>query len=325
MEKNAINNIRLGVFIIAGLIILVVSLYIIGQNQNFFGSNFSLKARFHNVNGLMPGNNVRFSGIQCGTVKDIEIINDSTIEVLMLIREKTSSYIRSNARASIGTEGLMGNKIINIFPGTADAPPISDGGMLSTVAEKGIDDIVGSLSATGDNAVTISSSLKLTAEQINGSPVLEQLLTDTTMTENLHQSLANFKQASLEIGQAAMAINLMMSEVQKGGGAAGVLLTDRQSAAHLTHTIERIRNASERADTLVANIQELANDIHYDLNQGKGAAHLLLKDSSITQRLQNSMENIEKGTAAFNEDMQALKHNFLLRRYFRRQERAKAK
>ena len=84
MKKNSINNIKLGIFIIAGLFILVVSLYLIGKNQHFFGSNFVLKARFHNVEGLMPGNNVRFSGIQCGTVKDIEIINDTTIEVTML-------------------------------------------------------------------------------------------------------------------------------------------------------------------------------------------------------------------------------------------------
>lgn len=311
----------LGIFIIAGLLVLVVSLYMIGQNQNFFGSNFSLTARFRNVNGLMPGNNVRFSGIQCGTVKNIKIINDTTIEVRMLINQKTSVYIRSNARATIGSEGLMGNKVVNILPGNAGAPFISDGGRLSTGQEKGIDDILGALSATSDNALAISSSLKKTVDKINNSPVFTGLFTDTTLAYNLRQSLNNIRNGSMEIREAATTINQVIDGVRQGKGAAGILLSDSETASQVAQIVENMHNASDHADKLVAGLDSLALDMRTDVVHGKGAMHLLLKDSSVVKQVQNSLENIKEGTSSFNESMNALKHSFLLRGYFKKQQR----
>src|SRR6185312_5708238 len=116
MAKQSINNIKLGVFVIAGLLVIIVSLYLIGKNQSLFGSSFTVRARFKNIGGLMPGNNVRFAGIQAGTVKSIKIINDSTVEVSFLIEKKVKPYIHKNSFVTIGTEGLMGNKVLNITP-----------------------------------------------------------------------------------------------------------------------------------------------------------------------------------------------------------------
>jgi len=325
MENKTINNIKLGIFIISGLLILVVSLYLIGQNQNFFGSNFSLVARFRNVNGLMPGNNVRFSGIQCGTVRGIDIINDTTIEVRMSINQKTSAYIRSNAHAAIGSEGLMGNKVVNIFPGSSDAPIIKDGGILRTGAEKGLDDILGTLSATGDNALAISSSLKKASDKINGSPAFTELLADTTLALNVQRSLSNICSASEQIREASVTINRMIEGIKQGKGAAGILLNDSKTETNVAQIIAHINNASERADKLITGLDTLAQDLRADLNQGTGTAHLLLKDSFIVNQLQHSIDNIDKGTGAFNESMEALKHNFLLRGYFRKQQRKKNK
>lgn len=323
MRKNAINNIRLGIFIIAGVIIIVVSLYLIGQNQNFFGSNFSLKVRFRNVGGLMPGNNVRFSGIQCGTVKDIEIIDDTTIEVSMLISDKTSRYIRHNASASIGTEGLMGNKVINIAPGTSDAPVMTEGGMLHTESKKGIDDLLGTFAMTGDNAQVISANLKQTSERLNNSSLTRELLDDTMIIRYLRRTLKNFRTASGDITVAAAGVKMMIGEAQAGKSVAGVLLSDRQAAAQVTDAISHLRNAAEKADKLVTNIDSLVGGMQSDLNNGRGTAYLLLKDSLTVARLQRSLDNVEHGTKAFHEDMEALKHNFLLRGYFRKQERKK--
>lgn len=323
MKKNTTNNIRLGIFIIAGLLILVVSLYMIGENQNFFGSNFLVKARFRDVNGLMPGNNVRFSGIQCGTVKDIEIINDTTIEVRMLISEKTSPYIRSNARAAIGTEGLMGNKVINIFPGTGNAAVISDGNMLYTDMGKGIDDMFGTLSTTADNAKAISESLNAIADRINNSRVLNELLNDTTIPGNLHQTMKNLKNASTEIQDAAIDINWIVKGIKNGKGAAGILLADPKTATTISATIEHIHSAAGQADRLITDLDSMTGSVLTNFYQGNGVAGLLLKDTVVVKRVQNSLENIEKGTEAFKEDMNALKHNFLLRGYFKKQERKK--
>ncbi len=116
MAKKIISNVKLGVFVLAGLLFLVILLYMIGKNRNLFGSNYVLKARFENIQGLVAGNNVKFAGIQAGTVKSINIINDTLIEVTMVIEKRMSKIIHKNAIASISTEGLVGNKVLNITP-----------------------------------------------------------------------------------------------------------------------------------------------------------------------------------------------------------------
>ena len=88
MAKRSINTLKLGTFVIAGLGFLVMLLYVIGKNQNVFGNTFMLKARFENVHGLMPGNSIRFGGIDAGSVKKIEVLNDTTIEVTLLVKSK---------------------------------------------------------------------------------------------------------------------------------------------------------------------------------------------------------------------------------------------
>ncbi len=79
MAKRVVNNVKLGIFVLGGLLFLVFLLYMIGKNRNMFGNTYVLKARFENVSGLVAGNNVRFSGIQAGTVKKVKILNDTTL------------------------------------------------------------------------------------------------------------------------------------------------------------------------------------------------------------------------------------------------------
>lgn len=93
MANQGENNIKLGVFILAGLLVLMLSFYMIGKNHNMFGSDFKLKVHFTNLNGLMEGNNVLFSGIQAGTVTNIELLNDTTIEVTLMIDNNVRAYI----------------------------------------------------------------------------------------------------------------------------------------------------------------------------------------------------------------------------------------
>ena len=99
MAQETSKNIRVGAFVLIGTALLIFSLYLIGAKQNLFGSTFELKSQFKNVNGLMPGNNVRFTGIDVGTVKSVEIINDSTVNVTMVIEDKVQAFIKKNATA----------------------------------------------------------------------------------------------------------------------------------------------------------------------------------------------------------------------------------
>ncbi|HEU5291411.1 MAG TPA: MCE family protein, partial [Cyclobacteriaceae bacterium] len=107
MQNKQIDNAKVGLLVMAGVIFLVLTLYMIGKNRNLLGSTFTIKAVLTNVNGLVPGNNVRFKGIDVGTVKSIDVANDTAIYVTMTIDEEMKPYLRKNAIASIGTDGLM--------------------------------------------------------------------------------------------------------------------------------------------------------------------------------------------------------------------------
>jgi len=115
MSKEIARNLRLGFFVIAGLLLLISSLYMVGSKRNLFNSTIKVNVTFHNVNGLMEGNNVRFSGIDVGTVSKIEIASDTIIHVELMIDKSVAKFISSSSVASIGTDGLMWNKLVNIL------------------------------------------------------------------------------------------------------------------------------------------------------------------------------------------------------------------
>lgn len=315
------NNIKLGVFVLAGLLLFILTLYVIGKNENYFGSNFELKARFANVNGLVNGDNIRFAGIQAGTVKRITLINDTAIEVTLLLDNAMRPFIRTNALASIGSEGLMGNKIINIQPVTGPAALVQPGDHLPVEKIVGTDEMLATLAKTNNNIEDISEDLKGTIRRINSSTALWTILNDGSLARNLRSSLAAINQASQNANALTTDLRVVMADTRAGKGSVGALLRDTALSSNLTQAVEKIRSAGVRTDQLVTSLQETIDSIHQDVTGGQGAVHSLLKDPALVTSLNASMENIRQGTAAFNQDMEALKHNFLLRGYFRKQEK----
>jgi phospholipid/cholesterol/gamma-HCH transport system substrate-binding protein len=325
MEEQTKNNIRLGLLVLAGLFLLILTLYGVGKNQNLFGSSFQLKARFSNISGLMKGNNIRFSGIQVGTVKNIEILNDTTIEVTMLIDKKVQPFIHANALASIGTEGLMGNKIINITPSNAAAPGVAGGTMLATQRIVNTDEMLQVLARTNNNIADISEDLKSAAHRIRSSTGLWSLLGDTGLAIHLRASLANIDRAAVHTRQFTEDIREMVSGAREGKGSIGRLLTDTAFYHDLEQAALTIHQAGKGAGDLVAHLDEMTQQVRRDIQEGKGAANALLRDSQLVIKLNASLDNIRQGTDGFNQNMEALKHNFLFRGYFRRLEKEKKK
>lgn len=325
MEEQTKNNIRLGLLVLAGLFLLILALYGVGKNQNLFGSNFQLKARFSNISGLMKGNNIRFSGIQVGTVKSIEILNDTTIEVTMLIDRKVQPFIHANAVASIGTEGLMGNKIINITPSNAVAPGVAGGMMLATQRIVNTDEMLQVLARTNNNIADISEDLKSTAHRIRSSTGLWSLLGDTSLAIHLRASLANIDRATIHTRQFTEDIRDMIAGAREGKGSIGRLLTDTAFYHDLEQAALTIDRAGKGAGDLVAHLDGMTQQVRRDIEEGKGAANALLRDSQLVIKLNASLDNIRQGTDGFNQNMEALKHNFLFRGYFRRLEKQKKK
>jgi len=324
MGNYAENNMRLGIFVLVGLIALIFAFYMVGKNKSIFGDSFELKARFSNSNGLMKGSNVLYSGIQAGTVKSLEIINDSTIEATLLIDDDVKSFIHRNAIVTIGTEGLMGNKVIQITPFKGNSPLVKEGDLLESKKVASIDEMLQTLSRTNENIAGISDGLKHSVNEINNSDVWK-LFRNKGAVDEITSTINHMNQASINASAFTKDLGLMLSQTKRGKGAAGLLLSDTAFATQLNMALTRIKSAGDNANELTVQLNQMASDLQKDLNQSNGFLNFLVKDSLFIKKLNTTMDNIEKGTDGFNQNMEALKHNFLFRGYFRRLEKEKEK
>jgi phospholipid/cholesterol/gamma-HCH transport system substrate-binding protein len=322
MAEQKENNIKLGVFVLAGLLVLIFTFYIIGKNSNLFGADFKLKVRFTNLNGLTEGSNVLFSGIQAGTVKSTELINDTTLEVTMQINSKVRSYIHKNALAGIGTEGLMGNKIINITPVGGSSATVVDGDVLGAQKMVNMDEIIATLSKTNNNVAQISEVLKGIVLRIDSSDILK-LLNDKSIGVSLKSSLQNIYKVTGNANQMMIGINTMVTQMKSGKGTMGLLLTDTAMAANLKETMVKVKAAGTNANNMTIQLNEIAKQFNHYLTNGKGPVHTLLADSIMSNNLSKTMDNLQRGTDGFNQNMEALKHNFFFKGYFKDQAKKK--
>ena len=313
------NHIRLGLFVAAGLACLLVTLYLVGQKHNLFNKKLIVQADFRNVSGLLTGNNVRLGGIAVGTVKKIQIMNDTTVRVLMNLNQDVRPFVRKNAVAMVGTDGLVGNTIINLNPGPGPAaPPVNPGDVLQTRTPVGIDAMLSTLDVSNKNLVGITRDLREITGKLNNSKALWQLLNDQTIATSMHQSLRNVSAATSQLRNASRDVQTLTSGVRQGRGPIGYLLTDKAFASQLGHAAGKLAGTS---DTLAATLAGLQRQVQ----SGSGPLHTLLSDTAMSGKLRQSVNNVAQGTQKLNQSMEALQHNFLLRGYFRRQERKKAK
>jgi phospholipid/cholesterol/gamma-HCH transport system substrate-binding protein len=301
----------------------VLAVYLIGQKQNMFKKTFTISAYFQNVNGLQKGNNVRYAGINIGTVTAIEMVNDSTIKVDMTLEEKITSHIKRNAIAAIGSDGLVGNMIVNILPGKGHDSIISNGDIISTYSKIGPDDILSTLSVSSENAAILTSDLlKITRAMIEGKGTLALLLNDTIMAKDLRHSVTNLKTASREASNTIGEINQIITSLKTNDDTVlGMLLNDSISGEKIKSLVGNLEASSKEIEITMSKFNALVDDF----NSSQGAFNYVVKDTMLVKNLKSTLKNINEGTDKFNQNMEALKHNFLTRGYFRKLEREQKK
>jgi len=197
MEKKTGNQIKLGVFVSVTMAMFIVGIYFIGQRQKLFSSTFHVSGIFSDISGLQVGNNVRFSGINVGIIEDIEQITDSTVRVDMQLVEHTRRFIKKNAIAIIGSDGLMGSKIIVIVPGTVGQQQLADDDVIGTARQVNLDDIMHKLKVTSDNAALITGDLAVVMNSVReGKGTIGMLLMDSVFADNLDAAIVNVRQGA---------------------------------------------------------------------------------------------------------------------------------
>lgn len=194
MEKESGSTWKLGMFVTIGLLLFIMAVYFIGKQQNLFGSTFHISSQFKTVSGLEVGNNVRFSGINVGTVEQIQLKNDSTVNVILVMKEEVRKFIKTDATASIGSDGLMGDKVLTISPGAKSKKEIEDNGQIASVDGIEMHDIMKSVKKSVDNIGVISDEIAIFSHSMNnGNGALARLVKDDKMANSVSNTLSNLE------------------------------------------------------------------------------------------------------------------------------------
>ena len=279
-----------------------------------FTKSFTLESYFYDVNGLSVGNNVRYSGIDVGTVQKIEIINDSSVRVVMIIEEKLKGFIRKNSIASIGTDGLMGNKLVNISAGTSNASMVENNDRIASLKAVNTDEMLRTLDMTNSNIALISANLKdITQNVYQSRGTLYTVLMDTALARSVSQSIRNIEGISLNLKQTSVQLASLVSDVNGGKGPLGVMLKDTALSGDLKTSVKKIKEGSEEFSRITKDVSVLMQQI----NSGNGVVNGLLTDSLMADELKKSITNLQSASQKLDQDLEALQHSFLLRRYFR--------
>ena len=206
MKNDTGNKIKLGIFITAGSVLLLVAIYFIGARQHLFDRTIMITGVFKDASGLMVGNNVRFLGINVGTIEGISIMTDSTVRVDMEIEQDIQKFIKTDSKAIISSEGLMGNKAISLTPGDSGTV-IKDGDAIATIKPADMDMIMAKLNKTADNASAITTDMAVITKNIrNGKGSVGKLFSDTVFADNLDKTLVNLKYATKGFGDNMEAV-----------------------------------------------------------------------------------------------------------------------
>lgn len=218
MKKKSGSNWKLGVFVTAGLILFVVTIYYVGKQKNLFGSTIHLRSQFKTVSGLKEGNNVRFSGINVGTVNTIEMVTDTSVLVDILVRKKYQEFIKTDALTSIGSDGLMGDKVLMITSGNSDnnmsSKSVKNNDLLASKVAIEMEDVMKSLKNSVDNATIITAQLaEFSVKMNNGNGPLSKLISDESLSNSIKSTVANLQASSNEF--AVFTSNLNDGELGK--------------------------------------------------------------------------------------------------------------
>jgi phospholipid/cholesterol/gamma-HCH transport system substrate-binding protein len=285
MKKKISHKVRLGIFVSLGILIFILAIYFIGEKQQLFRSTFRLNGVFKDVAGLQAGNNVRLSGINVGTVENVSIVSDTSVKVEILIDESTRKFIRKDAIASIGSEGLMGNKVLIISPGTGGKRIIENNDIIATAQPTDMDEIMKSLKTTIDNTASITGDLaKISTNIESGKGTIGRLMMDKEWRQDIQSTIVNLKEGS-------DGFKVLMDKSGEVDSILYAMKSTIQYTANITSDLAVITNS---------------------LQSGEGTIGRLLMNSSGAENFDSTMFYLKESSAALKQLLEKAQGSWLL-------------
>jgi phospholipid/cholesterol/gamma-HCH transport system substrate-binding protein len=309
MEKKTKKDITLGIFVVIGLLIFIAVLYYIGSREQLFGSQVKVVATFKNISGLQPGNNVHMSGIKVGTVSDVSIATDSTVNIVMKIEQSASRFIKRDAVATVASDGLMGNKIVSLAEGSAEARSIENMDTILTKEPVSIDDIINTFNETSEqardlieNLVTVSSRIK------NSEGLLGMVISDTTLVTRVEGIIASVDRTSKNAADITGSIEKAARNLNEGDGLLAKLIHDDRMGNNMAQAMDSIMRAGENLASVSRDLKTFTTK----LSNEQGVVGKLVNDSIMGENLKETIYNVRKGTENLDQVVSTINESWLL-------------
>ena len=283
MPRTAAKTFRVGLLVLTAVAVLVTGILLIGGQNKLFTRKNEYYILFNNVSGLQAGNPVQLNGVDVGRVESVVLPEEpgkNDIRVTISVERRYSSRVREDSQASIKTLGLLGDKYIELSSGSTDAPPIPDGGQITTAPTTSIDQLLAGGENLMDNVIAISFSLRtILGRMEEGEGILGRLTVDTpeaqSIIDSVHGTLA--------------AMEAIATKIDRGEGALPRLLNDPALADRVEASLARLESVLAKAD------------------EGEGALPKLLNDPATAARVDQTLAELEdaaKGLSSFIEEVE---------------------
>ena len=318
-ESQNRRAVIVGIFVLVGILFFIGGILMIGNLHETFKNKMKVVSLFDDVGGLKKGNNIWFSGVKIGTVSNLRFYGTSQVEVSMNIETKVQQYIRKDAKVKISSDGLIGNKILVIYGGTPAAPEVVEGDTLGVEKTFTSEDMINTLQANNTNFLAITGDLKMITKKLAaGEGTIGKLLTDDAIYTHINAATASLQTASAKADQLVTTLATFSSNLNKKGTLANQLTTDTLVFKSVKASIFKLQQMADTASAIVADLKNAAKNPNSTVG-------VLLRDEVSGARIKATIKNLEASSQKLDEDLKAAQSNFLLKGYFKKQEKEKAK
>lgn len=319
MRNDNKKTVIVGIFVLIGIIILVAGVMTLGSQQKAFVRTISLKAVFDDIGGLQTGNNVWYSGVKIGTVRKINFYGDSQVEIELNVDAKVQDFIRKDSKATISSDGLIGNKIIVIYGGTSESPRIENEDRLEAVMPLDTDAMMETLQENNNNLVSITNDLKvLTGRIADGEGIVGAVLTDSLLVDNFRSIMSNLQRTVQNSNRLTADLTKFSGNLNKEGTLMHELTHDTTLYSSLKATAEGLENTTLEASKAAENFKTASEQ----LNSSDNAIGMMLNDREFADYMKGTMSGLDTGTTRLNESLEALRYHWFFRGSFRKKDRA---
>ncbi|MCV9929812.1 MlaD family protein [Flavobacterium sp. LS1R49] len=309
------RGIIVGLFILLGIIFLALGILMVGNLHETFKNKVQLVCLFDDVNGLQKGNNIWFSGVKVGTVASVSLNDKSHVLVRLNVEKNIQNFIRKDAKVKISNDGLIGNKVIVIYGGTSQSNAVQEGDTLAIEKSLTTENIMNTLQKNNENILAITTDFKTISKKLTTSEgTVGKLINDNTLYNNINSATASLNDASAKAKDLMTSLNSFSSKLNKKGTLANELVTDTVVFSSIKKSALQLHQMTQNANALVTNLKEASANPNTTIG-------VLMHDEQSGANLKKTLENLESSSEKLNEDLEAAKHNFLLRGYFKKKDK----